>query len=179
MGPSTNRHERTLNLFGLFGAAAIAPIGLDTTLIVQTLPPGNGVGLLAAGILLLALEAHLFTFGALGALGIAAFSAGLLIWYAAGGVSLAFACATIAVFVLIAVGLIVIGYRTRRMRFGRGVESLVGREGRVVEVREAGGMISVHGELWSFESLDGNLNVGDKVEVVNQTHLLLSVKRSL
>ena len=188
MGPSSDRHERAINVIG-FAFAFFAPFAARAAdasvgVIEFAAPPVNGIGLLLAGIVLLALEAHLFTFGAIGALGVAAFCAGLLLWYTVGGVSLSFVIPCMAFFILIAVGLVVVGYRTRKMKFGQGVESLVGRTGQVMETRDGGGMVSVHGEIWAFTAAGdsataGRFAVGDKVEVVSQTNLVLTVRKSL
>ena len=178
MGTSSDRYERVINLISFAAAFFASAIARAADYPVEMAPPPvNGISLLFIGIVLLALEAHLFTFGALGALGVAAFSAGLLLWYSVGGISLGFVIPCIAFFALVAVGLVIVGYRTRTMKFGHGVDSLIGRTGHVMESKAGGGMVSVHGEIWAFEAADA-IATGDKVEIVGQTNLVLTVRKS-
>jgi membrane-bound serine protease (ClpP class) len=63
----------------------------------------------------------------------------------------------------------------RKITTGR--EELIGLEGRVVETLKPNGTIKVNSEYWKAVSLEGNIEIGEKVEIAGSAGLLLKVKR--
>jgi membrane-bound ClpP family serine protease len=59
-----------------------------------------------------------------------------------------------------------------------GREGMVGAQGRVVEPLTPAGTIIVKGEYWKAESVSGNIEVDEDVEVVGLEGLTLKVKHS-
>jgi membrane-bound serine protease (ClpP class) len=146
---------------------------------------GLGIGLLVAGTALLILEAHVVSYGALGAAGLAAMVAGaaLAIDAAGGGLLLVVAVAlTLGLAggaMLLAAARRVAAVARGRARTGR--EALVGRVG-VVRVTPAPfGQVFVDGALWRARPLmeDGEeLEAGDEVVVERVNGLTLAVRRA-
>ena len=60
-----------------------------------------------------------------------------------------------------------------------GPEALVGRVGEVVESEGTHGVVLIEGELWRFESLEGEVSRGDRVVVKGVSGLTVKVKRAL
>lgn len=58
-----------------------------------------------------------------------------------------------------------------------GSEGMLGLKGEVVEPLTPVGVIRVEGEYWKARSVDGNIAVGEDVEVVELKGLTLKVKR--
>lgn len=58
-----------------------------------------------------------------------------------------------------------------------GSEGMIGAQGRVVEPLSPAGTITVKGEYWRAESVEGNIEVGENVEIVGLDGLTLKVKR--
>lgn len=61
-------------------------------------------------------------------------------------------------------------------RKATGKECMIGLEGEVVESLTPEGMVKVKDELWTAESLDGDIAKGEKVEVVAVEGLTLKVR---
>jgi membrane-bound ClpP family serine protease len=144
-----------------------------------------GVVLLVLGAVLLAAEAHLPSFGALGIAGVAALVTGaaLAVDAAGGGVAL-----VLAVAVAIGIGagaLLFVAVRASlpmaRARARTGTEALVGQIGVVRQAPAPLGQILVDGALWRARPCwedDGPLQVGDHVVVERVSGLTLSVRRA-
>jgi membrane-bound ClpP family serine protease len=144
-----------------------------------------GVVLLVLGAVLLAAEAHLPSFGALGIAGVAALVTGaaLAVDAAGGGVAL-----IVAVALAIGVGAgALLFYAVRaslpaaRARARTGTEALVGQIGVVRQAPAPLGQILVDGALWRARPCwedDGPLRVGDHVVVERVKGLTLSVRRA-
>jgi membrane-bound serine protease (ClpP class) len=58
-----------------------------------------------------------------------------------------------------------------------GTEGIIGEIGEAITEMEPEGQISVHGELWNAESLDGSLAKGTKVKVTKVSNLKLLVNK--
>jgi membrane-bound ClpP family serine protease len=58
-----------------------------------------------------------------------------------------------------------------------GAEGMIGMEGEVVASLKPRGIIRVGGEYWQAESLDGDIETGEEVEIVEVDRLKLEVKR--
>ena len=55
---------------------------------------------------------------------------------------------------------------------------MIGEQGRAVDPLTPLGTITVNGEYWRAKSLDGNIEVGENVEIVGLEGLTLKVKHS-
>jgi membrane-bound serine protease (ClpP class) len=58
-----------------------------------------------------------------------------------------------------------------------GLANMAGSRGRVVKTLSPNGMVRIKGELWDATSVDGDMEVGEDVEVVRQEGLRLMVKK--
>jgi membrane-bound ClpP family serine protease len=146
---------------------------------------GLGIGLLVAGTALLILEAHVVSYGALGAAGLAAMVAGAALAIdAAGGGLLLVLAVTVALglgggaILLAAVRRVAV---VARGRARTGAEALVGRVGVVRAAPMPLGQVFVDGALWSARPLleeDEELEAGDQVVVERVNGLTLAVRRA-
>ena len=64
-----------------------------------------------------------------------------------------------------------------RRRKISGAEGMIGMTGTVTEPLKPAGTISVKGEYWQAKSIEGNLEIGDTVEVTGIRGLNLEVKK--
>jgi membrane-bound ClpP family serine protease len=141
-----------------------------------------GVALLVVGAIVVIVEAHMPTLGALGGPGVVALTAGAVLAVAGlgGGVVLA----VVAAVVLAAAGVGVVGLsvtkgaavRRRRVRTG-----LVGRLGVVRSWNGSKGTVLVDGALWHARPSNpehGELHEGDEIVVEGVSGLTLAVRRA-
>lgn len=86
----------------------------------------------------------------------------------------------IIVLVLLLGALVFLTYRVIIPSFHRkqvtGREAMVGLEGTVTESLSPNGVVRVAGEYWQAISVDGNILVGEEIEVVASVKLTLTVK---
>ena len=87
-----------------------------------------------------------------------------------------FAVALTAFFFIVVIGL---GLRAQRAKVTTGKEGLVGEIGTVVTKLDPRGSVSVHGELWTAQSVTGTIRKGSRVRVVAITKLTLTVEPEL
>jgi len=147
-----------------------------------------GVSLLMVGAIMVLIEAHVPTLGALGGPGVVALGIGavLAVMGLGGGIALGVLAALLlagaaggVVFVSVGKGIAV---RRRRIRVGP--ESLIGHLGVVRSWTEATGCVMVDGALWTARRsmLDDDdpaeLNVGDPVVVDHLDGLTVAVRRA-
>ena len=139
-----------------------------------------GLVLILLGIALLIGEAFLPSFGVLGIGGIISLALGSFLLFdtqdSTIGVDPAIiltAVATMAAFVL-AISYLV--YRSQRSKATLGFEGLMGEIGDVKARLNPIGKIFVHGEYWNAEA-DGEIDVGEKVEIVGYEGMNLKVRR--
>ena len=145
------------------------------------------VALLCLGLALLVAEAHLPTFGVVGAAGVAALVAGIVLAVVGAGGSLVLA---LAVSLPVAIGAVALGVlaigRVRvaaRRRARCGAEGLVGRLGVVRRTLDPEGRVVVDGALWSArrswaEEDDPPPGEGEAVVVDGIDGLTLRVRRA-
>jgi membrane-bound serine protease (ClpP class) len=144
-----------------------------------------GLTLLIAGAVLLIVEAHVPTLGALGGPGVIALGAGALL--AVGGLGAGLALSLLIAVVLVVGGLGVLaltvrkGLAVRRRRVRAGPERLVGRLGVVRRWQEPCGKVLVDGALWQArrswpEEEQPELHEGDAVVVERLDGLTLAVR---
>ena len=60
-----------------------------------------------------------------------------------------------------------------------GAEGMIGLVGEVVESLTPNGVIMVCGEYWQVKSLDGDIEIGEEVEILEINRLKLEVKRKV
>ena len=82
------------------------------------------------------------------------------------------ATAVSAAFFLFIIGA---GIKAQRRKAVTGLDLLIGDTGEVIEPLQPSGMVRVHGELWSAESLSGLIAKGEKVRVKEMRNLKLFV----
>jgi len=144
-----------------------------------------GLTLLITGAVLLIVEAHVPTLGALGGPGVIALGAGALL--AVGGLGAGLALSLLIAVVLVVGGLGVLaltvrkGLAVRRRRVRAGPERLVGRLGVVRRWQEPCGKVLVDGALWQArrswpEEEEPELHEGDAVVVERLDGLTLAVR---
>ena len=145
-------------------------------------PAEAGIALLVIGLVLMAVEAHIPSFGALGATGILAFIAGALIMYDQDtGAILGLdpgIFAGVAIFGVIFIALIaLVTTRVYRKKIETGAEGLIGSVANVVEWSGKRGRIHVQGEIWRAES-ESNLDLkeDDKVIITKLKDLTLTIR---
>ncbi len=69
------------------------------------------------------------------------------------------------------------GIRAQSRKPTTGIEGIIGETGVTISNMDPEGQISVHGELWNAESLDGYLQKGTKVKVARVSNLKLLVNK--
>jgi membrane-bound serine protease (ClpP class) len=179
-----------IGVYGLilefFNPGSVAPgligsISLVVALYALALLPVNyaGAGLVILGIGLMIAEAHIGTFGALGAGGIAAFVIGALLMFPARAtgfglsyaVVIATAVASAALFLLAIAALL----RSRHRPVVTGGDALIGAPGEAVAWQGDEGRVRVHGEIWLARA-DAPLAPGTRVKVLERDGLTLRVQ---
>jgi membrane-bound serine protease (ClpP class) len=80
-----------------------------------------------------------------------------------------------AVFFLFAISM---GVRAQRKKPTTGQEGLIGETAVAITDLTPFGEVSVHGEIWNAESLEGNVNEGEKIKVAGIENLLLKVEKT-
>ncbi len=139
-----------------------------------------GLVLILLGLSLLVGEAFLPSFGVLGIGGVISLTLGSLLLFDTKGSDLVLdraivfaAVGTLSVFMLV-VGYLVVQAHRRKPTLG--MEGLVGEVGEVRVKLNPTGKIFIRGEYWNTEG-DGEIDVGEKVQVVGFEGMLLKVKR--
>jgi membrane-bound serine protease (ClpP class) len=167
---------------GTVGPGVVGGIGLLVSLVAfQYLDVWwGGVGLIVFGLALLILEAFLPSFGALGIGGIVALGAGSLLLYGPGTPGLPIWMIGLVTILLgsLMLGLAVLAFRTRYLERGKSQHDFRGSVGIVMNLDTPSrrkGMLNVDGEIWKFQSRD-DLEVGERVEILNQEQMILIVK---
>ena len=140
-----------------------------------------GLGLVVLGIALLVGEAFVPSFGVLGVGGIISLALGSFFLFDTEGSDLIVdrsiiftAVATLGAFVL-AVSYLV--FRSQKSKPTLGMEGLIGETGEVKVKLTPTGKMFVHGEYWNAQA-DGEIEVGEKVEVVGYDGMSLKVQRA-
>ncbi len=146
------------------------------------------VALLVTGVVLIVLEAHVPTLGALGVPGVVAIAAGAVLGVSAlgGGVLMGVLLAVVLVAVSGAVVAVTLreGLAVRRRRISAGAEGLIGHIGIVRSWEEPTGKVLVDGALWTARRSPGldddddtlELHAGDQIVVERLNGLTLGVR---
>jgi membrane-bound serine protease (ClpP class) len=141
-----------------------------------------GLFLIILGIALLVGEAFMPSFGILGIGGVISLALGSFLLFDTPNSDLTIdativytAVATMAAFVL-AIGYLV--FRSQKAKPTLGMDGLMGEIGEVRVKLSPSGKVFVHGEYWNAQTqTDGQIDVGDKVQIVGYDGMNLKVKR--
>lgn len=145
-------------------------------------PNGAGIALIVFGLVLMAVEAHLPSFGVIGAVGLVMFATGSFVLYDPStatilgfdpgifvGIAI-FGALTIAITAYLAA-------RVYRKKIETGAEGLIGSTAEVVEWSDKKGRVRVQGEIWGAESEAAlDLKENDKVTVTKLENLTLTIR---
>jgi len=142
-----------------------------------------GLALLALGAALAVVEAHVASYGVIGALAVAALAIGIgvLVDAAGGGVALGLAVGLAAGGAGAVCLAFVLGraLAVRRTPVRGGRTGLIGRRGEIRVAPQPTGRVLVDGELWRARSWDGeDLRPGDPVVVEHVDGLTLTVRQA-
>lgn len=170
---------------GTMAPGVVGGIGLLISLVAfQSLDVWwGGVGLIGLGLAMLALEAFLPSFGALGVGGILALGAGSLLLYEPGSPGLSIWLVGVVTFLLGSgmLALAVLAFRTKKLSRKNPGHDFTGRVGEVMSLEAPSlrrGMMSVEGEIWSFRCAE-DVRLGEFVEILKQENMQLIVRRKL
>jgi membrane-bound serine protease (ClpP class) len=141
-----------------------------------------GLFLILLGIALLVGEAFMPSFGILGIGGVISLALGSFLLFDTPNSDLTIdrtivytAVATMAMLVL-ATGYLV--FRSQKAKPTLGMDGLIGEVGEVRAKLSPSGKVFVHGEYWNAQTqTDGQIDVGDKVQIVGYDGMSLKVKR--
>jgi membrane-bound serine protease (ClpP class) len=141
-----------------------------------------GLFLIILGIALLVGEAFMPSFGILGIGGVISLALGSFLLFDTPNSDLTIdativytAVATMAAFVL-AIGYLV--FRSQKAKPTLGMDGLIGEIGEVRAKLNPSGKVFVHGEYWNAQTqTDGQVDVGEKVQIVGYDGMNLKVKR--
>jgi membrane-bound serine protease (ClpP class) len=144
-----------------------------------------GIALLGVGAALLIAEAHVVSYGVLGATGLASMVIGAVLAVDAAGGSIALVLAIALTLALAGAAMLLAVVRRvavlARRRARTGAEGLVGRLGVVRSPPAPLGQVFVSGEIWRARPLLGEdeaLSAGDPVVVERVNGLTLAVRRA-
>ena len=173
-------------IFEFLNPGALAPglvgtISLVVALYALNLLPINyaGAGLVLLGAVLMAAEAHIGAFGAIGIAGIVAFVIGAIMMFPSSVPGFALSPWTIAEAVVVTAGLFlfVLGmlFRARRRVVIAGMRALLGAEGEALSWQGQHGRILIKGETWRARA-NATLRPGTRVKVIDRDGLVLVVE---
>ncbi len=164
---------------GIFAPGVIGSICLLLGLLALSIIPVNlaGLGLTLLGLGLMASEAFVPSFGALGIGGVIAFALGAMMTFDAPGYRLAWpvvagATAVSVVLLMLVLGMLV---RTRRLPPSTGEATLTHARGEVIAWSGSEGEVRVSGERWRARA-QTPLTVGTSVRIVGRDGLTLDVE---
>lgn len=140
-----------------------------------------GISLFFIGIFFFVLEVKVVSFGLLALGGAIAMFLGALILFdqPMGGLSVSWSVIGSSIGGLLVITTVVstIAYRAYKRKSITGMEGMAGETGKAEEALNPGGQVSVHGELWEAESVEGRIRKGDKIVVVSCEGLRLKVRK--
>jgi membrane-bound serine protease (ClpP class) len=140
-----------------------------------------GILLILMGFLLYILELKFTSFGLLALSGTAAvFFGALMLFRGSGGglrISMGVLTGTVGTMAAVFAALFYIASQALARRSRVGLEGLVGAKGRAVSPLDCHGTVSLQGELWRAESVEGSIPSGAEIIVVSAEGLALKVRR--
>ncbi len=164
---------------GIFAPGVIGSICLLLGLLALSIIPINlaGLGLTLLGLGLMASEAFVPSFGALGIGGVIAFALGSMMTFDEPGYQLAWPVVAGATAVSVGLLVLVLGMlvRTRRLPATNGDTSLIHAKGEVIAWSGSEGEVMVSGERWRARA-QTSLAVGASVRIIGRDGLTLDVE---
>ena len=178
-------------LFEIFSPGAIFPGVIGGICIIlafyamHTLPINYaGLALIIFAVILFILEIKIISHGVLTIGGIISLILGSIMLIdvkSAWGV-LAISWEIIAMIVIITIlffsVVIGLGIKAQRKKPATGVEGIINEVGEAISNLEPDGLVKVHGEIWSAESLENKIEAGSKIIVNQVSNLKLKVKKA-
>ena len=155
---------------GLVLPGVIGSISLILALYAMQTLPINYAGLLLIlfGVILFITEINVMSYGLLSVSGVISIFLGSTMLIDSDDpalqISRAILYPTLALTVILSLGIVVLATRTRSLKKLGGMEGMIGETGLVKEVLNPRGRVLVHGELWEAEA-DTQITEGERVQV--------------
>lgn len=155
---------------GLVLPGVIGSISLILALYAMQTLPINYAGLLLIlfGVILFIAEINVMSYGLLSISGVVSIFLGSTMLIdsedPALQISRAILYPTLALSVILSLGIVLLATRTRSLKKLGGIEGMIGETGLVKEALNPQGRVLVHGELWEAEA-DNPINEGERVQV--------------
>ena len=155
---------------GLVLPGVIGSISLILALYAMQTLPINYAGLLLIlfGVILFIAEINVMSYGLLSISGVVSIFLGSTMLIDSDDpalqISRTILYPTLALSVILSLGIVLLATRTRSLKKLGGIEGMIGETGLVKEALNPQGRVLVHGELWEAEA-DNRINEGEKVQV--------------
>ena len=155
---------------GLVLPGVIGSISLILALYAMQTMPINYAGLLLIffGVILFIAEINVMSYGLLSISGVVSIFLGSTMLIDSDDpalqISRAILYPTLALSVILSLGIVLLATRTRSLKKLGGIEGMIGETGLVKEALNPQGRVLVHGELWEAEA-DNRINEGERVQV--------------
>ena len=155
---------------GLVLPGVIGSISLILALYAMQTLPINYAGLLLIlfGVILFIAEINVMSYGLLSISGVVSIFLGSTMLIDSDDpalqISRAILYPTLALSVILSLGIVLLATRTRSLKKLGGIEGMIGETGLVKEALNPQGRVLVHGELWEAEA-DNRINEGERVQV--------------
>ena len=168
---------------GLILPGVIGAISLILALYAMQTLPINYAGLLLIlfGVILFIAEINIMSYGLLSVSGVISIFLGSTMLIDSDDpalqISRAILYPTLGMTVVLSIGIIVFGTRTRNLKKQGGIEGMLGETGLVKESLNPHGRVLIHGELWEAEC-EGEIAEGENVSVDSVEGLKIKVSRT-
>ncbi|MAX17214.1 MAG: serine protease [Nitrospina sp.] len=155
---------------GLILPGVIGSISLILALYAMQTLPINYAGLLLIlfGVILFIAEINVMSYGLLSISGVVSIFLGSTMLIDSDDpalqISRTILYPTLALSVILSLGIVLLATRTRSLKKLGGIEGMIGETGLVKEALNPQGRVLVHGELWEAEA-DNRINEGERVQV--------------
>lgn len=155
---------------GLVLPGVIGSISLILALYAMQTLPINYAGLLLIlfGVILFIAEINVMSYGLLSISGVVSIFLGSTMLIDSDDpalqISRTILYPTLALSVIVSLGIVLLATRTRSLKKLGGIEGMIGETGLVKEALNPQGRVLVHGELWEAEA-DNRINEGERVQV--------------
>ncbi len=177
-------------LFEIFNPGAIFPGVIGGICIIlafyamHTLPINYaGLALIIFAVILFILEIKIVSHGVLMIGGIISLILGSIMLIdvksAWGALSVSWEIIAMIVIITVLFFLVVIGLgiKAQHRKPSTGAEGIIGEIGKAISDLKPGGLVRVHGEIWDAESIDSNIETGNRIIVEQVNNLKLKVKK--
>lgn len=178
-------------LFELYSPGAIFPgvVGVISLILafysLHTLPVNYaGAGLIILSIILFILEIKIISHGLLAIGGALSLFLGSIMLFNTGSffnrvfISIELILSVVVITVLFFLFVIGAGLKAQKLKPTTGIAGLLGETGTSLSDLNPNGQVFIHGEIWLAESIEGNINKGQKVVIDHVEELNLKVKKA-